>query len=180
MRVQLLLVLLCAILLSSCKTYLDIARNSIAADYMTFKYQKNYNELDYFNKVNASADKEVFYTTHFTINLPKNLVYWKQLGNKFYYEYDSKQVIYIYTAYKNEGKESDSWELKNIEEGSEFKYLEDYWKERGYNENLLDVRKKNRVTKLYTNGKYEILLYNIKHKNFSSFSDFIKTFKTKL
>lgn len=179
MRLQLLSMLLCAILLNSCKTYLDVAKNSISADYMTFKYQKKYNELDYFNKINASADKEVFYTTHFTINLPKDIIYWKQFGNKFYYEYDTKQVIYLYTAYKNEGKESDVWELKNINEGSELKYLEDYWKERGYNEELLEVRKKNRVTKLYTNGKYEILLYNIKQENFSSFLDFIKTFKIK-
>jgi hypothetical protein len=144
---------------------------------MTFRYQKNYNELDYFNKVNASADKEVFYTTHFSIKLPKGIVHWIRFDNKFFYEYDSKQVIYIYTAYKNQGKESDSWELKNINEGSELKYIEDYWKERGYNENL--PRKKNRVTKLYTNGKYEILLYNIKEKNFSSFFELIKTFNIK-
>ncbi len=180
MRVQLLLMLLCAILLNSCKTYLDVAKNSIAADYMTFKYEKDYNELDYFNKVNASADKEVFYTTHFAINLPKKVIYWKQLNNKFYYEYDSKQVIYIYTAYKNEGKESDNWELMNINEGNEVKYLEDYWNERKYDGNLFDIRKKNRVTKLYTNGKYEILLYNIKEKNFTSFFELIKSFKVKI
>lgn len=178
MRIQLLLVMM-STLLTSCKTYLDISKNSIATDYMTFKYQKNYNELDYFNKVNAARDKDVFYTTHFTINLPKDIVYWMKSGNTFFFEYDSKQVIYIYTAYKNEGKDSDTWELKNVDEGSELKYLEDYWKERRYNESLLDVRKKNRVTKLYTNGKYKILLYNIKQKNFFSFFDFIKTYKTK-
>ena len=105
------------------KTYNDIQGNSLTynniqiltdlgyvKDENIFKL-KNY----YFNKVNASTDKDIFYTTHFAIILPKNIIYWKQLGNKFYYEYDSKQVIYIYTAYKNEGKESDSWELKKID-----------------------------------------------------------------
>jgi uncharacterized membrane-anchored protein YitT (DUF2179 family) len=179
MRIQLILSMLCVLLLCSCRTYLDTAKNSIVTDYMIFKCQKNYNELDYFNKVNASADKDIFYTTHFTINLPKNIIYWKQVGNKFYYEYGSKQVIYIYTAYKNEGKESDSWELKKIDKGSELKYLNDYWKERKYDENFFDIEKKNRVTKLYTNGKYEILLCNIKDKNFPSFFEFIKTFKVK-
>ena len=182
MRKRILFVILLGIvLLNSCKVYLDTMQNSIATDYMTFKYQKKYNELDYFNKVNASADKEVFYNTHFTVRLPKNIVHWKQFGNKFYYEYDSKQVIYIYAAFKNEGKDSETWELKNIAQGSELKYLEDYWiKERGYNENYFDKENKKRVTKLYTNGKYEILLYNIKEKNFSSFFEFIKTFKIKV
>lgn len=179
MRIQFILSILSLLLLCSCRTYLDGTTNSINTDYMTFKCQKKYNELNYFNNVNASADKEVFYTTHFSITLPKGIVYWTRMDNKFYYEYDSKQVIYIYTAYKNEGKESDTWELKNINEGGELKYLEEYWKKRGYNEEQLVVKGKNRVTKLYTNGKYEILLYNIKQKNFSSFLNFIKTFKIK-
>lgn len=179
MKQSLLPLLLCALFLTSCKVYLDNERNTINADYMSFKYGKKYNELDYFSKVNASAGTQTFYTTHFTVRLPKGIVYWKQYGNKFYYEYDSKQVIYIYSAYKNEGQESEKWELKDIDEGSELKYLEDYWKGRNYNENFLAQRKKNRVTKLYTNGKYDILLYNIREKNFSSFLDFIKTFLVK-
>jgi hypothetical protein len=179
MRVHFILSILYLFLLCSCRTYLDATNNSIVTDYMTFKYQKDYNELDYFNKVNASADKDIFYTTHFTINLPKNIIYWKQIGNRFYYEFDSKQVIYIYTAYKNEGKESDNWELKTIDVGSGIKYLNDYWRDRNYNENFFDIGKKNRVTKLYTNGKYEILLFNVKEKKFSSFFELIKTFKVK-
>lgn len=178
MRLQLLAVM-CAILFNSCRSYLDVQGKDIATGYMTFRYQKSHNELDYFNKVNALADKEIFYTTHFAINLPKNIIYWKQLGNKFYYEYDSKQIIYIYTSYKNEGKQSSNWELKNIDEGSEAKYLADYWNARGYDEETLGVKKNNRVTKLYTNGKYEILLYNIKEKNLTSFLDLIKSFKVK-
>jgi hypothetical protein len=171
---------MCVMLLHSCRSYLDVEGRDIVTDYMTFSYQKSRNELDYFNKVNASAEKEVFYTTHFTISLPKNIVYWKQLGNKFYYEYDSKQVISIYTSYRNYGKESSNWELKDIDKGSEAKYLAEYWTARNYNKDFLDVKKSNRVTKLYTNGKYEILLYNIKEKNFTRFLDLVKTFKVKL
>ncbi|ANH80066.1 hypothetical protein A8C56_02875 [Niabella ginsenosidivorans] len=177
---KILLAVLCLINISSCRTYLDIERNSIASDYMTFRYNKDYNELDYFNKVNGVADKEVFYTTHFTIRLPKNIVYWKQLGNKFYFEYASKQIIYIYTSYKNEGKESDNWEVRDLEEGKDFSYLDEYWtNERGYNEDDLYKRNKERITKFYTNGKYAILLYNIKEKNYPPFLESIKTFRVK-
>lgn len=180
MRLQLPLLLLFTMLLSSCKTYLDIAKNSITTDYMTFKYEKNYNKLDYFNKVNASADKDVFYTTHFSINLPKDIVYWTRLDNKFYFEYSSKQIIYIYTAYKNDGKESDNWEVRDLEGGKNFSYLDEYWtNERRYNEDDLYKRNKERITKLYTNGKYEILLYNIKEKNYPAFLESIKTFRVK-
>lgn len=180
MRLQLLLILLSAILLSSCKTYLDTSKNSIATDYMTFRYEKDYNELDYFNKVNASADKDVFYTTHFSINLPKDIVYWTRLDNKFYFEYSSKQIIYIYSSYKNEGGESDNWELKELPEGKGFSYLDEYWTNvRRYNEDDLYKRNKSRTSKLYTNGKYEILLYNIKEKNYPSFLELIKTFRIK-
>jgi len=158
---------------------MDVAGDGITTDYMTLRYNNNYNELDYFNKVNGVADKEVFYTTHFAINLPKKIVYWTRLDNKFYYEYDSKQLIYIYTSYKNEGKESDRWELKDMDEGSEWKYLGEYWSKRGYDEKELDAAKSNRITKLYTNGKYEILLYNINEKNYGSFLERIKSFKVK-
>jgi hypothetical protein len=147
---------------------------------MTFVYEKDDNDFDYFNKVNASTDRDVFYTTHFSIKLPKKIVYWQKFdANKFYYEYDSKQIIYIYTAYKNEGKESDKWELKEVNERDELNCLKDYWNERNYNLKLLDVKKTDRITKLYTNGKYEILLYNIKEKNFTSFFELIKTFAIK-
>ncbi len=177
---KLLFAALCLIILNSCRTYLDIEKNSVVTDYMMFKYYKGYNELDYFNKVNGIAGNEVFYTTHFTIKLPKDIVYWKQSGNKFYYEYGSKQIVYIYTAYKNEGEESDKWELKDVEEGKEFNYLDEYWtNERKYNENYLYKRNKKRITKLYTNGKYEILLYNLKEKSYPSFFEFIKSFKIK-
>jgi hypothetical protein len=180
MKIKFLFIVLWAIPLGSCKVYLDTAGRSISTDYMMFKYQKDYNEFDYFSKVNAVADNQTFYTTHFSIRLPKNIVYWKQLGNKFYYEYDSKQLIYIYTAYKNEEKESNKWELKDIGEASAFKYLEDYWiKERDYPESYFEKKRKKRVTKLYTDDKYDILLYNIKEKNLSVFLDFIKSFKVK-
>lgn len=180
MRVQLLLMLLLfTVALSSCKTYMDVAGDGITTDYMTLRCKNNYNELDYFNKVNGVADKEVFYTTHFTVELPKKIVYWTMSDNRFYYEYDSKQLIYIYTSYKNEGKESDTWELKDIDEASTWKYLEEYWNKRGYDEKEIDGLKSNRVTKLYTNGKYKILLYNIKAKNYASFLERIKSFKVK-
>jgi hypothetical protein len=171
---------LCLINISSCRTYLDIERNSIISDYLTFRYNKDHNELNYFNKVNGVADKEVFYTTHFTIRILKHIVYWKRSGNKFYFEYASKQIIYIYAAYKNEGKESDNREMKNLEAGKAFSYLDEYWTDdRLYSQDDLYKRNKRRVTEQYTNGKYKILLYNIQDKNYPSFAELIKTCRIK-
>lgn len=173
------MILLSTLVLSSCKTYIDVTEKSIRTDYMTFRYQKKYNEFDYFSKVNGVADKEVFYKTHFTIDLPKNIVYWMMLDNKFYYEYDSKQLIYIYTSYKNQGKQSDNWELKDMDKGAEWEYFGEYWNQRGYDEKELNAANSNRITKLYTNGRYEILLYNVKEKNYNSFLGRVKSFKVK-
>lgn len=177
---QLFYIMSCIILLSSCKPQLDVAKNSLYTDYMTFKYERSCNKLDYFNKVNVSTDKNVFYTSHFSISLPKKLVYWKITSNMFYFEYRSKQIIYLYTAYKNKGDESEIWETRDFGKGKEYSYLNEYWvKERRYNQNKLYNRNKNRITKLYTNGKYEILLYNIKKNKYLNFLEAAMTFNNK-
>ena len=179
MKIRILILLSCSILLNSCRTYLDIGTKDIKTDYMTLKYLEDHNELNYFNKVNASADDQKFYTTHFSVDLPKQIVYWKQLGNEFYFEYDFKQVIYLYTAYKNKGKESDNWEEKDISDLNELKdELEGYWvKERNYDINYLEKKREGRSSKLYTNGKYKIVLYNIKEENFQKYHELTKTFR---
>jgi hypothetical protein len=177
MKLNLLVLITVSVLLNSCKAYLDTkSNNSIETDYMTFKYLKDHNELNYFNKVNSAADNQKFLTTHFSINLPKGLVFWKQLGNQFYFEYDSKQLIYIYSAYKNVGSESPNFELKDVENQKKVaEELQDYWvKERGYK--YLNKRNNDRVYKLYTNGKYRIVFYNIKKKEFTKFHESVKTF----
>lgn len=171
---------LLALLMSSCTSYIDVPKNSINNESMVFDYGSNENKLKYVSKVNASADHDVYYTTHFSITLPKNIVNWNVGSNNFFFEYNDKQIFYIYSSYKNEGQESENWELKDISYNEVLKYIGEYWDKRKYNENYLYKAHNGRVSKLYTNGKYKILLYNIKTENLQTFIQSAKTFNTNL
>jgi hypothetical protein len=169
------------VFLVSCKVYMDGGMNNISTGYMTFDFGTYYNTLDYFSDVNAIAGNEVFYNTFFTIKLPKKLVYGVMHGNDFYFEYDSKQIIYIYNEFRNVGKDSNVWNLIDVEDEEDiYLYLDAYWiNVRGYDEDYLFKKNGSRVTKLYTNGKYKILLYNIKKRNYKLFLYYVKSFEVK-
>ncbi|MDV7698616.1 hypothetical protein N6B72_16945 [Chryseobacterium soli] len=171
---------LLVLLMNSCTSYIDVPKNSINNDNTIFEYGSNENKLKYINKVNASADKDIYYTTHFSITLPKGIVNWARSNNNFFFEYDNKQVIYIYSAYKNEGKESDNWKLSEVEPNEVENYLNNYWEKKGYKEKYLLEKHIGRISKLYTNGKYKILLYNIKTERLPMFIQNVKTFNTNL
>jgi hypothetical protein len=143
---------------------------------MIFEYGSDENKFNYINDINASADHEVYYTTNFSITLPKGIINWIKSNNNFFFEYDNKQIIYIYSAYKNEGKESDNWILSEISSDKARNDLNYYWEKRKYNENYLLKEHSGRISKLYTNGKYKILLYNIKNENLPIFTQATKTF----
>lgn len=168
------------LLMGSCTSYIDVPKNSINNDSMIFDYGSNENKLKYVNKVNASADHDIYYTTHFSITLPKRIVNWNRSSNNFFFEYDDKQMFYIYSSYKNEGQESGNWELKDVDHNEVLKNIGEYWDKRSYNENYLYEAHNGRVSKLYTNGKYKILLYNIKTENLQTFIRSAKTFDTNL
>ncbi len=150
---------------------------NVVSKSMTISLYDQYNELYYFNPINGSADNEIFYNTHFTMKLPKGIIYWMRSGNHFFYEYDSKQIIYIYNPFRNDDKDSGQWRLEEVQGDIDYN-LEQYWVgERKYKENYLYKNHKNRVAKIYTDGKYQILLYNIKSENFENFLELVKTFK---
>ncbi len=163
------------LLISSCTSYVDIPKNSISNNSMIFEYGNNENKFKYINKVNASADHEIYYTTNFSIILPKGIINWTKSDNNFFFEYDDKQIIYIYSAYKNE-EESDDWKLLEIEPNDIGNYLNNYWEKRGYKEEYLLKENVGRISKIYTNGKYKILLYNIKVEKVPIFTQSAKTF----
>lgn len=182
MRYSIIYVILIISFLASCKTYYD--RESYKELHyendFSMKFYKTYNDLDYFNTVHGSADGFIYYNTHFTMNLPKGIKYWMISGHDFFYEFDSKQIIYIYNPFRNDGIESGEWILKDVNVGYEDYNLEQYWvNERKYKESHLFKNHKNRITKIYTDGKYQLLLYNIKTENFDNFLNFAKTFKIK-
>ena len=166
--------------MNSCSSYIDIPKNSISTNSMVFEYSNNDNKLKYINKVHASADQDIYYTTHFSITLPKNIVNWNISSNNFFFEYDDKQILYIYSSYKNEGQESKNWELKDIDYNADLKYIGEYWDKRKYKEEYLFKVHNGRVSKFYTNGKYKILLYNIKRQNIKKFIESAQTFDTDL
>lgn len=84
--------------------------------------------------------------------------------------------LYIYSAYKNKGNESNDWKLLDVEPSDIENYLTNYWEKRGYREEYLLKEHVGRISKIYTNGKYKILLYNIKAEKFSTFTQSAKTF----
>jgi len=170
-----LITLTLAIAISSCGSYLDRGKN-IHSDSMDFNYFDNYNEFVYKSKVNAIADKEVFYTTNFSVNLPKHIKHWESSSNEFYFEYEGKEIIYLNVGYKNKVN-TGSWTVQETNNDDIYTKLNSYWNKRKYSEDALKIGQAGRVSKIYSDGKVSILLYNIKQENFEKYLTLIKSFK---
>lgn len=170
-----LIILIVTAILYSCTPYLDYGKN-IHTDYIDFNYLENYNEFIYKSKINSIADKEIYYTTHFSINIPKEIKNWESSGNTFYFEYGSKEIIYINTGYKNK-QEVGGWTLREANNDEIYNMLSSYWNKKKYNENTLKKRGLKRVSKVYFDGRVSILLYNIKQENLDDYLGLIKKFK---
>jgi len=143
---------------------------------MDFIYRESYNEFIYKSKVNSRADKEVYYQTHFKLYLPKRIKNWQISSNEFYYEYDDKEIIYIYSGYKNVGTPG-KWMLRETNDKEIYKRIDPYWHKRKYDEDALKSGYSGRTSKIYTDDKVIILLYNIKQENFERYLTLIKSFK---
>lgn len=167
--------LLLVMAISSCSSYLDRGGN-IHTDYMEFNYMENYNEFIYKSKVNFKADNEIYYKNHFLINLPKKIKNWQISDNLFYFEYDGKEIIYINSGYKNEATVG-IWKVSETNNEEIYNKLQSYWDKRKYNEVTLKAGEVDRVSKVYSDGKVFILLYNIKQENFEKYMDLLKSFK---
>lgn len=169
------LIIIFIVIFNSCNSYLDRGK-SVRTNFLDFNYLDNFNEFIYKSKVNASADNEIYQSTNFSVNLPKKIINWKIASNEFYFEFDKKEIIYIKNEFNDESK-TNNWHLQEINNHEIRNKLISYWNIRGYNEVLFDVSKKDRVSKIYTNGKTYILLYNIRQKNYEHYLDLIKSFK---
>ncbi|WP_126973840.1 hypothetical protein [Gynurincola endophyticus] len=164
-----------------CRIYYDHQGNIDVYDNLKFNYKVDYNEFEYFDKNSIGLTDRKMYNTYFIIKLPKKIVNWIRYGNNFWFEYESKQIIYIYNEYKHIAENSYHWRLIDVEDEDEIDlYMFYYWvNKRKYDQKYLYKKNNFRVTKLYTNGKYKILLFNIKKKNYQSFLDYAKTFEIK-
>ena len=161
---------------SSCKSYLDYGKN-IDSDDMDFYYFKEYNELTYTSRVHASADTEIYYRNHFSIKIPKKIKNWLISTNSFYFEYDNKEIIFIENEYKNIGVLASFWTLQDANKDEVIYYLNYYYNKRKYNIDDITIKKSGRVSKIYSNGRISILLYNIKKRNFDKYFNLVKSFK---
>lgn len=166
--------------MSGCKSYyIDLPQNTINNNYIVFDYGIYENKFLYKSNVYAKADKEVYKPFHFEVILPKNIVNWEINSNHFFFEYSDKQIIYIYSAFREESQDIGvgNWEVKEVYYTDILEYIGEYWEKRKYNEDYLYKIHTERVSQLYTNGKYKILLFNIKKDNLSFFIQCIKTLK---
>ena len=57
MKKSVIMILLVLIILSSCRSYIDIPRNSISKDYLIFKYENDYNNFIYSTKTYSETHK---------------------------------------------------------------------------------------------------------------------------
>lgn len=156
-----------AILLTASCARLDKGQN-IHTDYMAFVYLEDHNQFVYKSRINAVADTEVFLTTRFRVDLPKNLKNWQSSSNVFVFEYDKKQIICIQAAYKNEGQLRKPT-IRDVGNQEIDERLGPYWNERKFQENTLKGGQAGRVSKVYSDGRVVVLLYNVKQENFDHF-----------
>lgn len=161
------LLLLHAILLTASCARIDRGQ-SIPDNSVGFVYLEDHTQFVYKSRVNAVADKEVFRTTRFRVDLPKNLKNWQNSANVFVFEYDEKQIIYIQAAYKNKSQLQKST-IREVDNQEIDERLSPYWDERKYDENTLKGGQPGRVSKVYSDGRVVVLLYNVKQENFDHF-----------
>jgi hypothetical protein len=116
------------------------------------------------------------YPNHFSLNLPKELKNWLSLGTEFYFEYRGKEIIYINAGFKNTGY-AQTWLARETSDDEIYTRLNSYWIKRGYNENTLKTGHSGRISKVYSDKKVLILLFNIKKEDFDNYFELIKSFK---
>jgi hypothetical protein len=161
------LLLMPAILLTASCARIDRGQN-IHAEFMDFVYLEDHNQFVYKSRVNAVADTEVFLTTRFRVDLPKNLKHWQSSDNEFVFEYDSKQIIYIEVAYTNKSQLRKPT-IRDVDTQEIEERLRSYWDERKYPKTTLKGRRAGRVSKVYSDGRVVVLLYNVKQEYFDRF-----------
>ena len=104
------------IVIVSCKTTIDkeyLSSPSKNKGYY-FLATATYNYFEFY-PTDASADRNSYYSTNFKFRAPKGLIWWKQSGNNFFFEYDYKQIILIKTSFINSKSKEEDWKLKDFD-----------------------------------------------------------------
>jgi hypothetical protein len=140
-----------------------------------------HNTFRMISKVWGRAGSDIYYHHHYQLDIPKNIKLYTTVNHHLYVMYDSKQVIVVESGYKNRGENTTEWTLIDVSKNNEAeRHIFDayrYLTQKEYSEKYLEKLSKNRISKIYTNKKSSIYLYNIKKENFEEFLKFAKTFK---
>lgn len=165
------LIIIFYVILTSCSTskYIDLVANQqilIGDGQMLF--HDDFNELEFHSNITLTKDKEKYTPKSFKVNLPKGIKYIKVINSsKFYFIYDSKQLIYIKLDYEHQKDQS----INYISEPSHQKLnkilapiTDNYKKNKNFtlNESIIGKSSNNILLK---KNDYEILLFNIKDEN---------------
>lgn len=166
---------------SSCRPYMDVKKGEYKGKQEEWMIADTHNTFRMISKVWACADLETYYHHHYQIDIPKNIRRYTTTNHNLYVMYDSKQLIVVESGYKNRGENATDWIFVDVPKTSEAKkHIWDSYRfltQKEYDEKYLERLSKNRISKVYTNKKSSIYLYNIQKENFEEFLKFAKTFK---
>lgn len=165
---------------SGCKSYFDNKGNSdeITIHNMNYKFHATFNTLTVTDGLPNKADNIIKYPQNFSIDLPKKIKSLSFLGTSFINEFESSQLIIVDAGYVSTDFKCSTWNL--IEPNYDdiiFLYIRDDWDRKKYFKIIRDNPPSDRTTKIYTNGKVKILLFNIKNGNFDKYLDLVKNFR---
>ena len=114
------------ILASSCRSFVDVNNSSFSNSSVNFRFLDQKNEFIFISKINAQADNYVYYVQNFRIFLPKRILNWSGSANEFFFEYENKQLIYLYVEYKNVSDENDL-QISDFKQEDIISILNEYW-----------------------------------------------------
>jgi|SRR5690554_1195891 len=161
------------LLLVSCKTYLDKNNNNIDNEAFYLEYYEDYNKLVYKPTVGVIMDTEKHNKQHYETKIPKKIINWRIINGVFYLEFGSNQIIIIDAGYSKPERRKQEWSLSDISSDLINKYMYRY--DKNFEE---DVKpKKKKTTKLYSDGKTKIILYNTNSNEFNNYHSLLKSFK---
>lgn len=158
--------------LISCKSTqeVDLYDKKIASSNLFEVFSKeNYDLLRYIDQMHVTADKDEYIPQNYEIRIPKG---WKRINitsNRVYLNYGKKQVIVIDGGYINTKKSINSWKEMDIDFPEKSSLLHSYFNDLGYDPKLISREKKNTKTKILTDNRIKVLLFNIKNKDFKAF-----------
>ena len=169
------LVLVLLLSLISCKSYIDTKKSKDTYKELEFTYNNNYNTLTISSRLPAIADHQILNSQKFSINIPINIVNWSIINTKYIIEYDDKQIIVIDAGYVEDVTNASNWNLIDTEDDTVYSTLYTYFEDNNYSYDTLESTKKHRITKILTDGKVKIILFNIKEKKINNYVNLLKS-----